>query len=411
MQHTDVQNRLLAMDATSDSYATDFVGELLTSAQHRLVSDLHLQPTSEGLQVQWRVDGVLQTIGLFPLGTVTSIVARLKVLAELLTYRTEIPQEGRVREGGNSANSQSTIEMRVSTFPTLYGERAVVRFFASQSEYQYLDQLGLPASMAADLGRFLEETTGAILIAGPAGSGKTTTAYACLREVVRKTEGGRSIVSLEDPIEVPVDGVAQSQINSAAGFELASGLKSLLRQDPEVILVGEIRDHETANVAMQASLTGQLVLTTFHAGSAAEAVRRLVDMDVEPYVLRSGILAVLGQRLVRCLCKCASPIESSDELLGLKVERALCPVGCEECQHTGYRGRRVLAELMKMSAAEIGQAILQRHEVQQIQTLAQSACMVSLHDRALNAINEGWTSPAEVRRVLGFRFESGEEPR
>jgi len=406
MQHTDVQDRLLAMDATSESYATDFVRVLLASAQQRKVSDLHLQPTAEGLKVQWRVDGVLQTIGLFPLGTVTSIVARLKVLAELLTYRTEIPQEGRVREDG-----ESTIEMRVSTFPTLYGERAVVRFFASQSECQYLDQLDLPTSMAADLRKFLEETTGAILIAGPAGSGKTTTAYACLREVVRKTEGGRSIVSLEDPIEVPVAGVAQSQINSAAGFELASGLKSLLRQDPEVILVGEIRDHETANVAMQASLTGQLVLTTFHAGSAAEAVRRLIDMDVEPYVLRSGILAVLGQRLVRCLCKCASPIESSDELLGLKVERALRPLGCEECQHTGYRGRRVLAEILKMSAAEIGQAILQRHEVQQIQTLAQSAGMVSLHDRALNAINEGWTSPAEVRRVLGFRFESGEEPR
>ena len=142
MQRTDVQNRLLAIDATSESYATDFVRELLAFAQHRQVSDLHLQPTGEGLKVQWRVDGVLQTLGLFPFGTVTSIVARLKVLAELLTYRTEVPQEGRVREGSVSINSQSTIEMRVSTFPTLYGERAVVRFFASQSEYQYLDQLG-----------------------------------------------------------------------------------------------------------------------------------------------------------------------------------------------------------------------------------------------------------------------------
>lgn len=399
MQHSDVHDRLLALDASGEDYATSFVDALLSSAKSIQSSDVHLQPTAEGLKVQWRLDGVLQTVGVFPQGTVTSIVARLKVLAELLTYRTEIPQEGRIRD------SDATTEMRVSTFPTLYGERAVIRFFATETQLERLGQLGLPDSVESEIGKLLDETTGVLLMTGPAGSGKTTTAYACLRDVVRKTDGGRSIVSLEDPIEVPVDGVAQSQVNIPAGLELTSGLKSLLRQDPEVILVGEIRDQETASVCMQASLTGQLVVTTFHAGNAAEAVRRLVDMEIEPFVLRSGLLAVVGQRLVRSLCRCAQQVADASAFLGLEVEQAYVPVGCEACGQTGYRGRRILVELLDVTSVGVGQAILTRQEVRQIQARAEDAGMVPLRQRALHAVNEGWTSPAEIRRVLGFRHD------
>ncbi len=316
MFDSSLRQQLNDLDAAAESYATEFVDALLTAARQAGVSDVHLQPVAEGLKLLWRVDGVLQLLGTFPQGKSSHVVSRLKVLAELLTYRNDIPQEGRIRR------KHGEVEMRVSTFPTLHGERAVIRLFATPEQLLYLDQLGLPDDLPQRLRQLLAETSGAILVTGPAGSGKSTTSYACLRELAQTTGGGRSIVSLEDPIEVAVDGVAQSQVNAPAGLTLASGLKSLLRQDPEVILVGEIRDRETAEVCMQASLTGQLVLTTFHAETTAGAIGRLSDMGIEPYLLRSGVLAILSQRLVRRLCACALPCSDPNELLGLDAARA-----------------------------------------------------------------------------------------
>ena len=238
-------------------------------------------------------------------------MARLKVLADLLTYRTDVPQEGRIR------SPETAVEMRVSTFPTLYGEKAVVRLFTSSSRFLQLADLGLGADVDEALSRLLGETSGAILVVGPAGSGKTTTLYACLREIAARSEGGRSIVTLEDPIEVALPGVAQSQVNLPAGFDLTSGLRSIMRQDPEVIMVGEIRDRPTAQIALEASLTGQLVLSSFHAPGAAGAISRLLEMGLEPYVLRSGLLAVVSQRLLRKLCGCAASDRSVRGPVGL----------------------------------------------------------------------------------------------
>jgi type II secretory ATPase GspE/PulE/Tfp pilus assembly ATPase PilB-like protein len=339
---------------------------------------------------------VLQQVGVFPKGEAADAVARLKVLAELLTYHTDIPQEGRIRE------KLGDIEMRVCTFPTLHGERAVIRLFATQQRFQYLQDLGLPSEIDAALRRLLAETSGALIVSGPAGSGKTTTAYACLRELVKASEGGKSVVSLEDPIEVAVEGVAQSQVNPRAGFDLTVGLRSLMRQDPEAILVGEIRDREAAEIVFQAALTGHVVVTTFHAGSAAGAVSRLSDMGIEPYLLRSGILAILNQRLVRRLCSCAQPIEERDQLLGLAVDQAWKAVGCDACRHTGYVGRLVLAEMLEADYSDIGRAILSRSESRQLQQLAISNGMVPCWQRALEAVNQGQTSPGELRRVFGF---------
>jgi len=393
----DLAARYLAEWRADDpEFATRVVDRLLAAAQEFGASDVHLQPSAAGLELRMRIDGVLQPAGALPGKVAAHVVARLKVLAELLTYRTDLPQEGRIRDPAGE------VEMRVSTFPTLYGERGVIRFFAGPRRFQHLDDLGLPDDVLQSLRRLLGETSGAILATGPAGSGKTTTVYACLRELVGIREGARSLVSLEDPIEVPVPGVAQSQVNAKVGLDLATGLRFLMRQDPEVIMVGEIRDPATAEAAFQASLTGHLLLSTFHAGSAAEAVSRLSDMGIEPYLLRSGLLAIVSQRLVRRLCLCARLSDDREARLGLPVDRVSLPVGCGECSGTGYQGRLPLVEMLTAQRTELGRAILSRCDTVALERLAIRSGMVTRWQRACHAVGQGLTSPAEVRRVLGF---------
>ncbi len=383
-------------DVRDAEFAIRVVDRLLAEGKASGVSDLHLQPAETGLEIRYRLDGVLQPAGQLPCSVAQNVVARLKVLAGLLTYRTDVPQEGRIRQ------DRSHAELRVSTFPTLYGERAVVRFFADAGQYRLLGELGFPADLVQTLKRLLSETSGAILATGPAGSGKTTTVYACLRHLVSHAEAARSIVSIEDPIEVAVEGVAQSQVNPSAGLDLATGLRFLMRQDPEVIMVGEIRDRPTAEAALQASLTGHLLLSTFHAGSAAEGISRLADMGIEPYLLRSGVLGILSQRLARRLCDCSREAASRDELLGLPVSAARVPQGCEACGRTGYRGRFVLAELLTVEKTELGRAILSRTDSAALEALAVKAKMITRWQRAYEALQQGQTSPAEIRRVLGL---------
>ncbi len=392
-----VRKQLMVLDASSESYAAQFVDVLLEAAHRLGASDVHLLPTPDGIDLAVRIDGVLQPWGIFPAGKVSDAIARLKVLADLLTYRTDVPQEGRVR------NSKFAAEIRVSSFPTLHGEKVVVRLFAAETRFPYLEDLGLPGDIHQGLLKVLSETSGALVITGPAGSGKTTTAYACLREAVRRSGGGRSIATLEDPIEVAIDGVAQSQVNPRSEFDLATGLRSLLRQDPEVILVGEMRDPTTAGVAFQAALTGQLVLTTFHAGSAAGAISRLLDMGIEPYILRSGIQAVVCQRLVRKLCKCARPSDSAEARLGpLPVSQAKVPQGCAECHGTGYDGRALLAEMLTLDMSGVAEGILARQDAAALEATAVAGGMKTRWNCACRAVETGLTSAAEVRRVLGF---------
>lgn len=384
------------LDPADVQYATQVVDRMLSAGLSAGASDLHLQPTGEGLQLRFRIDGLLRPVTRFPARLAANIVSRLKVQAGLLTYQTDCPQEGRIR------SAQSDVEMRVSTFPTLHGERAVVRIFGRHGRYEKLDELGLHDDILGALGELLRETSGAILVSGPAGSGKTTSVYACLREVAAVSHGERGLVSLEDPIEVAVDGVAQSQVNPSAGLDLATGLRFLMRQDPEVIMVGEIRDRPTAEAALRASLTGHLMLSTFHAGSAAETTGRLLDMGIEPYVLRSGLLAILCQRLLRKLCRCAEQADDDADRLALPVARAMVPVGCPQCGGTGYRGRFLIAEMLLPTRSELGRAILSRSDTGQLEQLAVQGGMVTRWRRACRAVETGRTSPAEVRRVLGF---------
>lgn len=390
-------NRELArLDPADPEYATRAIDAALAAARAAGASDIHLQPTGAGLELKFRLDGVLLPVACFPSRLAGNVTARLKVLAGLLTYHTDRPQEGRIRL------PQEDVEMRVCTFPTLYGERTVVRLFGGTQRYQHLGDLGLPDDVLHPLRLLLAETSGAILVSGPAGSGKTTTVYACLREIARHTNGARNLVSIEDPIEVAVGGVAQTQVHPPAGLDLATGLRFLMRQDPEVLMIGEIRDRPTAEAALQASLTGHLVLSTFHAGSAAETVGRLLDMGLEPYVLRSGLLAILNQRLVRRLCSCARPDDDPDARLGLAVQHVMTPFGCSQCGGTGYLGRFLLVEMITLSRSELARAVLARGDTSTIERLAAEAGTIGRWPRACRAVEDGLTSPAEVRRVLGF---------
>jgi type II secretory ATPase GspE/PulE/Tfp pilus assembly ATPase PilB-like protein len=339
-----------------------------------------------------------------PAAVAPNVVARLKVLADLLTYRIDLPQEGRIKA------APGALEMRLSTFPTLHGEKAVVRLFAASGVYLRVDDLGLPDEISRRLARLLGATSGMIVFSGPSGAGKTTTLYACLRDLVATSHDQRNLATLEDPIEVPVAGVSQTQANPAAGLSLELGLRSLLRQDPEVIALGEIRDRQTAEVAFQASLTGHLVLTTFHAGSAAGVVGRLLDMGIETYLLKSGLLAIVAQRLVRKLCSCARPVDDPAARLGLSVARAFVPAGCDRCGGTGYHGRLVIAEMLQPDRDEVGAAILARADVARIERAAIAAGMVTRWQRALALVEAGQTSAAEVRRVLGFSAETEDSP-
>lgn len=392
------ERELAHLDANNPQYVPQLVNAILAGARTAHATDVHLVPAVETLEMSWRIDGVLQHIAAFPAAVAPRIVARLKVLAELLTYRCDIPQEGRLR----GTAEETADEIRISTFPTLFGEKAVVRLFVGSGKYRRLNDLELPPEVLEGLKRLIDETGGVILVTGPAGSGKTTTVYALLRELADKTRGGRSLVSLEDPIEVVVPGVAQSQVNPAAGFDMTTGLRSLLRQDPEVMMVGEIRDRDTAETVFQASLTGHLVLTTFHAGSSAQAINRLSDMGIEPYLLRSGVRAILCQRLLRRLCGCAKTSADEEARLDLTVGIVRIPVGCAECGGTGYRGRFVLTEMLLPQQSELGRAILSRSDARELERLAVEAGMITQCQRACEAVAAGWTSPAEVRRVLGF---------
>ncbi|HUQ72564.1 MAG TPA: GspE/PulE family protein [Planctomycetaceae bacterium] len=372
------------------------VDQLLRAATAAQASDVHLRPAADGLHILWRMDGVLQDRGVWPARWMANVVGRLKVLAELLTYKTDLPQEGRLKGGVDG------VEMRLSTFPTLHGENAVVRLFVGAGPLRHLDELQLPDDILDSTRRLLSGTSGCVLIVGPAGSGKTTTAYACLRELQRSHGSGKSLVTLEDPIEAEIAGVAQTQVHRPVEFTYAVGLKSLMRQDPDAILVGEIRDRDTAETVFQACLTGHLVLTTFHAGSAAQAVTRLLDLGVEPYLLKSGLRGVLCQRLLRRLCECAVWTDSEPIAFWPEVRKHRQPVGCPDCWQTGYRGRAVIAELLIPDELPGFTTAFDRGPVADREQLAAQAGLSLLWDRAAEAVTAGVTSPAEVVRVLGL---------
>lgn len=371
------------IDSNAENYIPQLVDAILQQAKAHKASDIHLVPREDGLLMQWRVDGVLHSVAGLDGDHKSRVIARLKVLAGLLTYRTDVPQEGRLQ--ATEANASEFGEVRISTFPTLYGEKVAVRLFAEAARFERPHDLGLPPDVLEGLSTQLAATSGVILLTGPSGSGKTTTAYACLRKLVQRENATLSVATLEDPIESVVNGAIQSQVQPHVGFDLATGLRSLMRQDPDVIFVGEIRDPETAECAFQAALTGHLVLTTFHAGNNADAVTRLLDLNIEPYLVRSALRAVICQRLLRRMCSgCGNDIKN-----------------CRQCLGTGYAGRVVAAELMTLESPELVAAIMKRADAKTLQRIATKHGILSLRDRADSLVAAKQTTADEVYRVLG----------
>lgn len=373
-----LQARLDALAQAGPERTSRLVDLILHDAVDRAASDVHFEPTHSVVEVRYRLDGVLHRVAVLDRELAANLVARLKVLAELLTYRIDIPQEGSIREAAGGYG----VEMRVSTFPTIHGEKVVVRLFDPSGRVLDLDDLGLAPELLAAVTDLLRGRDGAVLLTGPSGSGKTTTIYACLRHLVRIGGGARHIVTIEDPVEQVLEGVSQSQARPGTEFDFARGLRSLLRQDPEVIMIGEVRDPDTAGIAIEAALTGHLVFSTLHAGSACGVIGRLLDMGVEPYLLTSGLRAILNQRLVRRRCAACSA------------------AGCAQCGGTGYGGRLLLAELLTLDAP-LRQAILARSDTTTLEEVVSRPGRQTLREAARRAVADGRTTAQEIERVLG----------
>ncbi|MGF1462894.1 MAG: type II secretion system ATPase GspE [Maricaulaceae bacterium] len=334
------------LDTDDNAPVIRLINGLLSEAVKRKASDVHVEPYEDRLSVRLRVDGVLQEVLSLPRKLTAVIVSRIKVMARLDIAEKRIPQDGRISLtlGGRA------VDVRVSTLPARYGERVVMRLLDKDAARLDLVDLGMPETTLERFAYALAEPNGVILVTGPTGSGKTTTLYAALE---RLNDQSRNILTVEDPIEYGLNGVGQTQVNAKVGLSFAAGLRAILRQDPDVVMVGEIRDVETAQIAVQASLTGHLVLSTVHTNSAAAAVTRLRDMGVEPFLLASTVRAVLAQRLVRRLCDhCKTPYAPTAReraLLGVSADdeqpfyRAK---GCPECGGLGYRGRIGVYELL-----------------------------------------------------------------
>jgi type II secretory ATPase GspE/PulE/Tfp pilus assembly ATPase PilB-like protein len=370
--------------------AADVVGlvdELLTRAVDAEASDVHFEPGGSELAVKFRLDGVLNTIETLPNAISENVIARLKVLGGLLTYRNDIPQEGRIElKNGH----KEVLDERLSVFPTIYGQRAVVRIFYQHEQLTELEQLEFPAEILGGLKKIARASQGMLLVTGPAGSGKSTTLAALLR-YVQKQYPGKSIVTLEDPVEMRIEGVTQVQITPHGPLTFPTALRSLLRQDPQVLMIGEIRDAETARIAVEAGLTGHLLMSTMHSGTPAGALLRLLEMGIEPYQVTSSISAVLNQRLLRRLCR-ACKRDMGDGTFEA--------VGCEDCFGTGFRGRMLIAEMVELDSA-LRKAILGRTDRDELEQLLNERGHKDMLDGGRRLIAEGLTTQAELDKVCG----------
>jgi general secretion pathway protein E len=334
------------LDSADDAPAIRLINGIIADAARQGVSDIHIEPYETGLVVRMRIDGVLRETLRMPAHVAPVVVSRIKVMARLDIAERRVPQDGRI---GLTLGGK-LLDVRVSTLPSRAGERVVLRILDKDNAGIGLDSLGMPPAVNKLLRGALAEPNGIVLVTGPTGSGKTTSLYAGLRLL---NDGTRNILTVEDPIEYAVDGVGQTQVNPKVGLSFAAGLRAILRQDPDVVMVGEIRDRETAEIAVQASLTGHLVLSTVHTNDAIGAITRMRDMKVEPFLLASTLRAVIAQRLVRRLCPaCRAPVEAdaaTAALIGIEPGTTIYePRGCGECGNSGYRGRTGVFEAVRV---------------------------------------------------------------
>lgn len=362
-------------------------------------SDIHLEPGEEGLAVRYRIDGVLRQVLMLPRSAGVPLVSRIKIMSGLDIADRLRPQDGRARVGVNGKQ----VDLRVSTLPASHGEKVVIRILDGSTTVMSFEQMGMNAGDLERLQRLLQTREGIILVTGPTGSGKTTSLYTALRQIQER--GGVNIVTVEDPVEYRLPGIVQVQVNEKAGLTFASALKSILRQDPDVVLVGEIRDRETAGTAVQASLTGHLVFSTLHTIDAASSVARLVDIGVESYKIAAALKGIVAQRLLRRLCRaCRQPAAGAPPA---RLRRWLSAdtvhfeaVGCAECNDTGYRGRVAALEVLIVDA-EVERRIAANDPADRIVEAARQGGMHSLWESGVHHVRNGVTSMEELLRVLG----------
>lgn len=365
-------------------------------------SDLHIEPWETTLAVRIRLNGVLTELVHLPLELAEKIAGRFKVMANLISYQTNLPQEGHASGGPDLGG----VELRVSVFPTTRGEKIVVRLFDPTNRSFELASLGFDEQTQATLLRLLASPSGLILLTGPTGSGKTTAIYSALYHIVQRSGPAVSISTVEDPVEFNLPMISQAQINPAQDFTYAKALRSLMRQDPQVIMVGEIRDAETAAIAVQAGLTGHLVISTIHSGIAAGVFARLINMDIEPFLLASSIIAVLGIRLVRHNCvHCLQRYRPEEGLLNLLPEEVVATAefhrgtGCEQCLQTGFSGRSAVTELL-VTDEVFRDAVLHKKPTRALQQVAIDQGMQSMWQNGMRRVLAGQTTLEEVLRVI-----------
>jgi type IV pilus assembly protein PilB len=385
-----------------DSSVIQLVQRVISEATERGASDIHFEPSEEEMRVRYRIDGVLQEAAVIPASAVPAVVSRVKILSDLDIAERRIPQDGRI----STEVSGRPIDLRVATLPCAYGENVVMRILDQSKVMIDLDMLGMLPQALERFSKAFSQAHGAVLVTGPTGSGKSTSLYGALNQL---NTVEKNIITIEDPVEYQLEGITQVQVNNKAGLTFASGLRSMMRADPDIIMVGEIRDRETAQIAIEAALTGHLVLSTLHTNDAPGAVTRLIEMGIEPFLVGSAVDCVVAQRLARLLCEeCKRRTTIKSEVMrangfnvGLDLE-AYEPVGCARCGGSGYKGRVGLYEVMWVSDT-IRSLAVAREPSETIAHAAVHEGMMRLREDGLEKVRRGLTSIAEIARVAGTR--------
>lgn len=399
----------LAAIADDENRAVRVVDLLLTQAILHRASDVHLEAKRSGLVVKYRIDGTLLVVAQIEPALTSLVLTRLKVLSRLVIYQKNAPQDGRIeyRLGDH------THQFRVAFMPTLHGEKAVIRLAEVLDRPLALVELGMSPDMLRRVRRLIASRQGVILLTGPSSSGKTTTMYAMLLAIYQEAGEAINIATLEDPVEMDLGCISQTPIPSGGEMSYADGLKSLLRQDPDVLMIGEVRDLETARIVVQAGLTGHLVITTIHSGRAWSVYTRLLNMGIEPFLVASSVQGTIAQRLVRRLCnecKQARPVDAQTRRrLGLDLDAPIFeppahPIVCAACEGTGYRGRTGVFELLE-SNEDLQELVLSKSSARELAERARLLMPGDLHSDAMRKVEAGITSPAEVFRATGGSIE------
>jgi type II secretory ATPase GspE/PulE/Tfp pilus assembly ATPase PilB-like protein len=384
-----------------DSAAVDAVNLILTQGILHRASDIHFESWRDSLTIRYRIDGILHDAAQLPREHHAWITTRLKIVARIPTYHRETPQDGRVDPDATPCGRA----LRVSTFPTVNGEKVTVRVLDTPDGLIPLNELGFSPSLVDSLRGLVSRPSGTLLLTGPSSSGKTTTIYALLHEILQSRKPAPHVVAIEDPVEYRMAQVTQTEVNPHTGLTYAEALRAVLRQDPEVIMLGEIRDPETAHAAIQAGLTGHLVISSIHSGTAAGVFTRLLDMGIEPFLVASSVTGVLAQRLVRVTCpKCSVAVEPAESLrapYGIVPESGQFREGqgCPECEGIGFRGRTAIGELLTVDET-ISSLILDRSRTVSLHQAAVAAGMKTLESAGIDCATAGVTTLEELRRVL-----------